>query len=247
MAIYKRKRASTSTRSRKASKPSPYTRRKFTARLSSRRNISRIARQVVLQAAESKEVNCNQGKTELNHNTLALVANLNGNSPTYMPTQGNTDNQRNGDRILSRGFKVHVMCGQKYDRPNVTWRIMIVAQKPGAGVLTYNTLFRNVSGNGLLDEINDDDVTVLHQKYWKPAQSTYFSSLAGTEVSREYTFTRKIWIPRKKEYKFSQNGGTVHNDKDIYMYVLAYDAFGSLIADNIAYIQIWTKFLFKDP
>lgn len=164
-----------------------------------------------------------------------------------MPTQGNGDTQRNGDRILARGFKVHVLCGQKADRQNVTWRILVVAQKAGSSALTYSALFKNVSGNGMLDEVNDDQVTVLYQKSWKPLRSTIMSANAGVENTQEFTFIRRFYIPRKKMYKFESDGSSIHQDKALWMYVIPYDAYGTLTTDNIAYIQVWSKFEFKDP
>jgi hypothetical protein len=48
-------------------------------------------------------------------------------------------------------------------------------------------------------------------------------------------------------YKFEQDGGAIHDDKSLFLYVIPYDAYGSAITDNIAYVQTWTKFMFKDP
>lgn len=170
-----------------------------------------------------------------------------------MPQQGSGDTQRVGDKVISRGFKLHLLFGQKRDRPNVTWRVIVLAQRPGVGALTYAQMFKNVSGNGLLDEINTDAYTVLYQKYMKPLKSLGNMSVevpaVGSDIpeAKEYTFTRKIFISRKKMYKFETDGGTIHDDKDIYLYALPYDAYGTLSTDNIGYVQVWTKFLYKDP
>lgn len=250
---YKRKRSGSTFKSRKFRRNTPYRRPTFTRRLASRSNISRIARQVVLRAAEDKEKTTSHGKTELNHNTLTFVGSLNSATSTHMPGQGSGDTQRNGDKIIARGFNVHMLLGQKNDRPNVTFRVIVVAQRPGTGVLNYAALFKNVSGNGMLDEINTDKVTVLYQRYWKPLKSLGNTTLVHPPVGedyydgREYTFTKKFFISRKKMYKFEEDGSMVHNDKELYLYVLPYDAYGTLGADNIAYVQVWSKFKFKDP
>jgi len=253
---YKRKRTTSTAggyKSRKYQRATPYRRSRFTARLASRSSISRIARQVVLRAAEDKEKTTSHGKTELNHNTLTFVGGLNSPTSTHMPGQGSGDTQRNGDKIIARGFNVHMLLGQKKDRPNVTFRVILVAQRPGTGVLNYAALFKNVSGNGMLDEINTDKVTVLHQRYWKPLKAlgnvTMVTPPVGSDIpeGREYTFTKKFFISRKKMYKFEEDGSMVHNDKELYLYVLPYDAYGSLTTDNIGYVQVWSKFKFKDP
>lgn len=241
---YKRK-ASSSARPAKRFKKA-YRRRRWTSKLA-KRNISRIARQVVLSAAESKEKTTNHGKSELYHNSLSKVATINEANSTSMPMQGNGDTQRNGDRILARGFKVHCLCGQKADRPNVTWRVIVIAQQSGTSALTYNQLFKNVSGSGMLDEINDDKVTVLYHKYWKPLKSSIVTANAGVENSQEFTFAKRFFIPRKKLYKFAEDGSATHDDKILNLYMLPYDAFGTLLTDNISYAHVWTKFIFKDP
>lgn len=242
---YKRKASSFRARPAKRARRG-YRRPRWTSKLA-KRNISRIARQVVLTAAEGKEKTTDHGKTELYHNSLAKVATINGANSTVMPMQGNGDTQRNGDRIIARGFKVHCLMGQKADRPNITWRVIVVAQRPGTAGLTYNQLFKNVSGSGMLDEINDDMVTVLYQKYWKPLKSSIVTANAGVENSQEFTFSKRFFIPRKKVYKFDEDGSAQHDDKLLMLYMLPYDAYGTLITDNIAYSHVWTKFIYKDP
>lgn len=37
------------------------------------------------------------------------------------------------------------------------------------------------------------------------------------------------------------------NRKQHYMYIFAYDAFGTLLTDNIAYAQTYTTLYYKDP
>jgi len=236
--------------SRGAKRPrSGYRRRRFTNRLASRRNISKIARQVVLSTAESKNKTGNHGKTEVYHNSLATLAHLNLPSATFMPQQGDGDDGRAGDSIIMRGFKVRCLFGQKANRPNLTWRVLIVAQRLGTGFLTYNMLFENKIGNGLLDQVNKDRVTVLMQKYMKPAipMSSHTVMPGAEEYGQEYTFSRRFWIPRKKIYKFETDGGSQHNDRDIVMYCIPYDAFGTLVTDNVGYVQTWVDVCYKDP
>lgn len=244
--VYKRKRSG-STYARSVRRKQAYRRRRFTNRLASKKYISRIARKVVLSAAEDKEFAVDHAKQELYHNLVGTVAQINAPTVNHMPSQGDGDTNRTGDKIIARGFKIHALFGQKYDRPNVTWRVIVAAQRPGLGPLNYSGLLKNMSGNGLLDEVNKDRVTVLLQKYIKPLKSSVTIATAGVENSQEFTFTRKFWIPRKMVYKFELNGGYQHNDKELYMYVLPYDAYGTLITDNIGYCQVWTKFCYKDP
>lgn len=239
---YKRKYSGSSRYAKRAKRG--YRRKRWTTRVASRKGIKRIARQVVLSAAESKDKLYNWGKTELDHNTPAQVAHLNG--ALTMPAEGTGDDQRNGDRIIMRGWKLRFMFGGKYDRPNITWRVIVAACQPGYSY-TYSTFFRNFTGNALLDDVDRDRHTVLKQMYMKPQQATLASDTGIATVSHEYTFVRRMFVPRKLTYKFQTDGGLTHNDKDIICIVLAYDAYGTLITDNIGYVQVWQDMMYKDP
>ncbi len=139
-----------------------------------------------------------------------------------------------------------MLCGQKGDHPNVTWRWFAV-QFPGTVNLVgtnlpYNNVFENTTGNVLLDEIQRDTCRVLATGYMRPNQA----GLADTG-NDEYTFCKRLFIPHKKLYKFGPNDSQqTHNQHPVYFFVMVYDAFGSLITDNIAYYQVFTKLIYKD-
>ncbi len=42
-------------------------------------------------------------------------------------------------------------------------------------------------------------------------------------------------------------GAQTHNQSDIYVLILCYDAFGSVITDNIGYMQMFHELQYKDP
>lgn len=206
-------------------------------------------------------MNISVGKTELYHNAGSPASGRLGNFYTLnrtanMPVQGDGESSRNGDRIYLSGFQVNMLCGQKYDRPNVTWKIIVVLTPKGT-TCNMDTLFRYTSGNLLLDPLNMDYVKrILYYKTLKPAQSTMASAYSiGTDLTgyetntntREYTFPHKFWISRKKEYKFQFDNGTTHGDDDVVMFVGVYDAYGTLITDNIAYFDTYVKVAYRDP
>jgi hypothetical protein len=63
----------------------------------------------------------------------------------------------------------------------------------------------------------------------------------------EYTFTKRLYIPHKKLYEFGPaDGATTHNQHDVFFTIMAYDAYGSLNTDNIAYYQVFTEIQYKD-
>lgn len=240
---YKRKRSYSRGPSAKRAKK-PYTRRRGRFGAKGKSQIAKICRKTIMRMTEPKSKTTNLGKIELNHNQRYSICELNG----YMPSLGPLDEERNGDRIYVSGFKVRLLCGQKLDRPNVTWKFWILKNQKFASLANN---WRNVTGNVMLDPLNMDQVnSVLYTKTFKPSQSTMFgfTPLPLSEgVGKEYTFTKSFWIPYKKEYKFHDNGQLTHNDDPITMFVSVYDAYGTLNTDNIAYVQVFLETFYRDP
>lgn len=220
------------------------TRRVFSAKGRSR--IAKICKKVLFQKSETKRAYYSHGKFELWHNAddtqhNANICTLNPETAQGMPNQGTGDtSDRIGDEIYMTGFKLRFLCGQKFDRPNVNWRLIIGAV-PKNYAYAYNTFFNNISGNVLLDPVNTDLVSILHQSYFKPNAQ----GVPGTS-NAEYTIAKQLWIPRKKKYKFSTNTAQTHNDQQILMILHTYDAYGTLTTDNIGYVQVWQETIFKD-
>lgn len=204
------------------------------------RNISRIARQVVLRASETKRRQDSIGKHELFHNLDSFRLQL--NRATGMPYKGDNDNDRNGDTIIGRGWKIRMTLANKGDRPNVTYRITVVARQ-ATNVPVYADVYKNTSGNILLDDVDRDKNTVLYDRTYKPNKAMVGTTESGL---REYVVPFKMWIPRKNVMKFNSANNDV-NDRQIWLFVMAYDAYGTLVTDNIAYTQVWTEFIYKDP
>jgi hypothetical protein len=128
----------------------------------------------------------------------------------------------------------------------VTWRWFVVqlpANVPLTGTgLPYNNIFENVTANVLLDEVNRDSTKVIKSGYWRPNQQGL--QAAGGD---EFTFCKTMFIPHKTLYKFGPTDSQqTHNQNPVYFFAMVYDAYGSLITDNIAYYQIYTKFMYKD-
>lgn len=174
----------------------------------------------------------------LYHNTVTTFL-LNGSF--NMPSQGTADTERIGDKINMSGFKLRMILGQASDRPNVTFKFWVV-RVPKGQTYSYNNWFRNVSGNVMLDDTNEDYVKVLTTKVWKPYRGRMENS------TDQFTITKKLWIPYKKLLNFGPSDGVnTHDDNDLYVMVTAYDAAGTLITDNIAYISLWAELYYRDP
>jgi len=235
---YKRKRSYARPNTAKKSKYAPKPRRRFTAK--GRSAIARIARRVIYRQMETKNVYVDGGKLELNHNVPQVAFHFTNSN--YFPSQGTNDKQRIGDKIMLSGFRVRALFGQKADRPNVNWKVWLLEVNPG-DVYSYSSWFQNVTGNALLDDINKDRCKVLKTWNFKPNRDV--SSGTGGD---EFTFVRKFWIPYRKKVPFATDGDTSPNlPKNLYMIACAYDAYGTLVTDNIAYIDRYANTYFKDP
>lgn len=207
----------------------------------SRTNLVRLIKNIHLKQSESKSKMYSIAKTELYHNTYTNLGEL--NTVFQMPEQGVGDNMRVGDRIHSSGYKVKLLCGQKYDRPNITWKFWVLQQPTGAG---FSNNFKNQTGNVLLDGINTEQAKILKAFTWKPCQSSMMKAVSGVENSLEFTFTKSFWVPHRHEYKFTTDAQKYHDESPIILACACYDAYGTLTTDNISYIQVYTELFYRD-
>lgn len=213
-----------------------------------RRRLMTLIKKAVIKKAEPKEKSVLFGKKELYHNSFYDPLGVQGglvlllNSGNVLPTQGVGDNQRVGDQINMTGWKLRMLIGQKSDRPNVSFAYHVLGVPKGS-TITYGNWFNFSQTNVLLAEPNRDFVTTYGAGLWRPNEA----GLAGSGGD-EYTFVKKLWIPYRKVLKFGPADAAVtHNDQDIYFIVMAYDAYGSLASDNIAYIETQCSFFYRDP
>jgi len=234
---YKRKMTYANTSSyRRSQKRKP--KRKIKAKTSFAKRVKRV----VMKVSETKRAPISWNKVELFHNVFSTTQNLHINSAAVMPTGGGLQQgNRIGDQIDTIGWKVRCLLGQKGDRPNVNWRLMVYSI-PKGGSIAYGDVFKNITANVLLDEPNTDYTQVIYQRNLRPSPD-----LSGTGGD-EYTFCHKFFVPHKKKYKFGPGENVItHNQRDVYFAIICYDAFGSVITDNIAYMQVFTELQYKDP
>lgn len=201
--------------------------------------LKKVVKSQILKSAETKSNVYAWPKSELYHN-IFLSGTVPINTDTIMPVQGLGDNQRIGDEIDVSHIKCKLLCGQKYDRPQVSWRFTLFSVPLGTAITT-SVIRENLSANVLLDDFNTDNVRVL--KSWYIHKNT--ANLASG-TCKEITFPVKFTVPIKKHYKFTANAGFSHQHRRIYLAVEVYDQYGSLITDNIAYMEAWTKIYYKD-
>lgn len=216
--------------------------RSFTAKGRSR--IAQICKSVILKTAEPKEKTIVIGKTDLNHNTFVIHQ---MNYHMNMPAEGDNETERVGDRINAGGYLLRFLIAQQSDRPNVTFRYYVVSTNKG-NAYNYNNYFLNHMSNILLDSPNKDYVTVHKSGYIRQtkADASYFIGANG--ASREKTTPFKLWVPWKKLIKFGPGqGATIPQEKDLYLIIGAFDAYGTLLTDIIGYFHASQTLYYKDP
>jgi len=216
--------------------------------VTNRRRMVSLIRRTVLRTAELKIKYNSFDKVNVYHNGfynpsgISSGALIHLNNAPAMPSQGTGDNQRIGDQMNSISYDIKLLFGQQSDRPNVNWRWIVLSVPKGA-TISYGNWFKQTTSNILLDDPNRDYVKVLKSGFMRPNEA----GLAGGGGD-EYTFTKRISVPYKKLVKFGPaDGATTHNDNDIYLSIMGYDAFGTLPTDIVGYVQAVYSLNYRDP
>ena len=177
------------------------------------------------------------------HNVCSASQFLQLTNSAGMPVPSVLQTGRQGDRIMTLGWNLKVMIGQKGDRPNVNFRI-VVLEIPKGFTISYGNIFDVATNNVLLDDPNKEMCKVKYDRVIRPNQAGL-----ATTGNDEYAFVNRMWIPWKRTVKFGPGdaGTQTHYQPDVYFGIMCYDAFGALISDNVAYFQCNTEMLYKDP
>lgn len=214
---------------------------KYVKRGVSYNTIRQIAQKVVNKNAETKCFDSNVGKIEYYHNVPQL---LELNSAARMPARGTGPDNRVGDVIRKVGTRHMMLIGGKADRTNITYRLQYITY-PRNATYDYSEFFINKTGNALLDRMNKDLVKIIKTVYLKPQKASIIND--GTSNSEmEYTIAKKVWLPSNHLIKFPTGSNDDPSNRKFGVLVTAYDAYGTLTSDNIAYIQHLVSNYYKD-
>lgn len=168
--------------------------------------------------------------------------------PWSLITQGTTRSTRIGDKVLPVGHRIRLWLSNKSDRYDVLYRVIVVVLPRALGTTVPNggnvDLFRSMDSGtnnstmcGIIDKENVKKV--LLDKTYK------VSNVNGNAV--ETHEVKDFWIkavrPRPIEYV---NNGAGHKNNFYAVYVIPYDAYGTLQTDNIASCAYVQRLYFKD-
>jgi len=120
------------------------------------------------------------------------------------PSQGSSDAQRIGDRIMCQGIRIRMALQIPWDRRNLNLKIWFLPFNNGQGSpTTYGEFFHNVSGNSQLDPVQT--------KRWPGLKflgnySVRPKDRDGSESSTDSTIYVNKWISMKKAVYFKADG-----------------------------------------
>lgn len=208
----------------------------------------RIAKRVMLKKCETKYTTQPGVNAQLYHN---------GGSPAVYiysgnllnTTQGITQNNRIGDSILPVGCTIKLWLSNKLDRPNVMYRVMVLAVPPDKlGLTAPSDLFQGVLVNKMMDYVNTDMYNIVYHRIINPKAGDYSLESGATNKERSTYVTFKVPMP-KGVLQFQTNNSVIpkYQKHCLVLSVIAYDAEGTLTSDNIASFTHCTRFYFKDP
>lgn len=234
--------------------------RRTRARRSYRR-VARAVRREILKKTETKKYDFSVENRNVYHNVgpsgggvgpyISPVTDTTFFNCWRLISQGVGTNNRIGDSIIPRGMSLRLWLSNKHDRPNVTYRVVIgiLPKINQDNVITSatNCQWQVVYTNALLGRTNKDlGVKILYERYIR--NITPWGYINGPTQTKECSRYKKIWIKRKRARPIVYNDTTqVIVNKPVFLCVVPYDVYGTLITDNLGSYAYQCTLYFKDP
>lgn len=234
-------------------------------------SVKRVRLTVNSMAETKKHVYTSSDNLNVAHNNILILNENMLDMRTGFDGGGSStgDKPRDGNKIFLKGIAIRLMVENKVDRTDVTYRLMVL--KTGKyDPVNRDTLFMGISGNKMLDYINQSRYTVLFQKWYKvraPNQGTSASAnvngtydtadIGDNDIRRMNPGTKiiKEWIPFNRTIQYRDDpAGVPTSDTqtpkffDYKVVLFAYDHYGTpqdvnLIGTCNDYVQ---QLYFKD-
>lgn len=221
-----------------------------------------IARRVfgLERMVETKEGAFSTSNVNIPHNNVYIwsqnvLATVNGTADPMLGTPN-----RIGDQITVKGISACFFVEGSLQRSKVHFRIMLLKGPRGAS-FDRADIFKGMTGNKLIDQLNTEKYTVVAQKRFdvSPPNTGAYSigALTGVPVSATASGITgnkivKFWIPGRK---FGRGGHVQYENASAnpkffdYRWVLfAYDWYGTpQDTNNVGFLnECWSKLYFKD-
>ena len=242
---------SSNKRYKKTSGPSMAYRKSYRKRAYGKRGLYKIAKQIMLKNTETKYITQTAENFQLYQNGYDVLGTSNrwiviGNLLNI--PQGTTQITRIGDEVHVTNVQIKLWISNKSDRPNVMFRVFVLSvPQQELGQTAPTGMFKGLIPNRMLDYIDSDKYTIKYHKMIKPLGGDY--SLESGATNREHSNFLNIKFALNRPVKFNSDAGIIPKlQKDcLVLGVVAYDAYGTLQADNIASLAYVSRVYFKDP
>lgn len=211
--------------------------------------LKQLIKTVSLKDAETKLSSTSDENVRLFHNGTEYRINLLRTTPGTLNPQGFLENDRNrvGDEVLARGLKIRWWVSNVEDRPNVMYKMYVFWYNTDTTSMTDAQFWRGTDGDGaslnrMVDAANTYKV--------KPLKSFMIKSGADYSIpdnAKEHSYYKDCYIPlNNRKIRYRVDGNNRPQFKDLGFCVVAYDAFGTLVTDQVASMAYTTTFYFKD-
>lgn len=230
-----------------------YNKKKVSKKL--RTVIRREATRVVNRNVETKYINSFAENVQLNHNTWTEVLHQNFALTQGVGDASNSSALRVGNSIRAKFLKIKLWLSNKLDRNDIYYRILIVKYPPGltaSGLLSLNPVLAPIgtggSFNNLMFPANSDAFDIVLDRTIHVQNDSGIRTLGDGSMGE----THRMWQHKirlfNKKIEYHDAGSTIVKQmQDNYsIWIMAYDAYGTLISDNIASMSRLVVGAFKD-
>lgn len=216
-------------------------------------------KKVLMRNAETKYFDIGKEDQQLYHNTgiagTAYVCPVVSN-PWQLINNGSYRYNRIGDVIQPRGMKVNIWMSNKEDRPNVQYRIVVAifpktyggsAVTPGS-IDPAPSMQNGALGNYLILPFDKEKgIKVLYDRIVRNNWNSNTSlTNAAAFTPKEMSCTKTLYIRRKRSANIVYEPAGAITNKPLYIFVIPYDAKGTLTSDRIASCAVFTRLYWKD-
>jgi len=212
-----------------------------------RGGLVKVMRSIALRVCETKYTEKALQDINLYHNGGTAPNLMQINELLEGPAIGTGTNQRNGDEVVGVRCELKLWLSHKLDRPNVMWRILVYSCPASTAAGSADLFDATGSTNRMIAYVNKEKYRVLYDKLLQPPAGDY--SLESGATLKERSRLVKINLPQKmKKIVYVTGSGVPKYDRNhLRVAVIPYDAFGTLVSDNIASFAYNLRFYFKDP
>lgn len=222
--------------------------------------VRRMTNRALMKKAETKYAVINRENVQLYHNVGETGGLIGPYLNPYTDSQffncwsliqsGTQVFNRVGNEIYPRGMSIRLWLANKSTFPNLHYRVVIgcLPKMNVAGAVTTATNFQWIENyfNVLQGFPNHDaGVKLFYDKVIR--NELGISTVGGNWANKECHKFLKIFIKRKRANKIVFAAGTnVIKNKPVFMAVIPYDSYGTLVTDNVASMAYSCKLYWKD-